>query len=254
MKAIRIISGLTLKEALRNRILYLLFFFAAVLVVSSWIISELTVGDALKIIKDLGLGSIHFLGVLITIFIGIGLVFRELEKRTVFIILSKPVHRFEFLLGKFAGLAVTLLLVLTGLVSVFYVVLFLKGDPNPKFLLAFYLMYLEWLMIAGIAVLFSSFSTPLLSVMLALASFFAGHLSASLLLLQKRIDSEPINALLSALYYMLPNLEFFNIRSQMVHDFPIAGRYYAEVTLYWVLYLGTLLFFSIRIFQKKDLA
>src|SRR3990172_1943274 len=148
MKAIRIISGLTLKEALRNRILYLLFFFAAVLVVSSWIISELTVGDALKIIKDLGLGSIHFLGVLITIFIGIGLVFRELEKRTVFIILSKPVHRFEFLLGKFAGLAVTLLLVLTGLVSVFYVVLFLKGDPNPKFLLAFYLMYLEWLMIA----------------------------------------------------------------------------------------------------------
>jgi ABC-type transport system involved in multi-copper enzyme maturation permease subunit len=191
--------------------------------------------------------------VLITIFTGIGLVFREMEKRTIFMILSKPVQRSEFLFGKFTGLALTLLLVLVGLASVFYLLLFLKGDPNPRFLLGFYLMYLEWLMIGGIAILFSSFSTPLLSGMLTLASFFAGHLSASLLMLERRLDFSMAKTFLSGLYYVLPNLEMFNLRAQLVHDVPVAANYYLEATLYWLLYLGAVLLFSIRIFQKKDL-
>src|SRR5438034_8112913 len=112
MTAIWAISSLTLKEAIRNKILYLLFFFAIVLIVFSWITGQLTVGDELKIIKDIGQSSIHFFGVLITIFIGMGLIFREMEKRTIYLILSKPVSRTQFLLGKFTGLAVTLLLVL----------------------------------------------------------------------------------------------------------------------------------------------
>lgn len=252
MKAIQAIALLTFKEAIRSKILYLLFFFAVGLISLSWIIGQLTVGDELKIIKDLGINGIHFFGVLITVFIGIGLVFREMEKRTIYMVLSKPLRRYHFMLGKFFGMAFTLLLILCTLVAVFYLVLTLKGDANPRLLLSFYMIYLEWLIITGIALLFSSFSTPLLSTMLTLACFFAGHLTESLLMFKSRIASEITNAVLTALFYILPNLEIFNIRAQVVHNLPLPSGFFAEATLYWVFYLTTLLLVAIAIFQKKD--
>ncbi len=252
MKAIRAIAFLTFKEAVRSKILYLLFCFAFGLISISWIIGQLTVGDELKIIKDLGISSIHFFGVLITIFIGIGLVFSEMERRTIYLVLSKPLRRYHFLLGKFTGLAFTLLLVLCSLVLIFYALLFLKGDPDPGLLYSFYMIYLEWLIVAAIALLFSSFSPPLLSTMLTLASFMAGHLTESLLMLKDRLSDGISDVFLTVLFYLLPNLEIFNIRAQMVHDLPVPGGFYAEATLYWLVYLCTLLMLSILIFQKKD--
>lgn len=252
MNAIRAIAALTFKEAIRNKILYLLLVFSLALISSSLIMGELTIGDELKIIKDLGLSSIHFFGILITIFIGIGLIFQEMEKRTIYLVLSKPLRRYQFLLGKFLGLAVTLFLVLTTLVLLFYGVLYLKGDPSPKLLLAFFSMYLEWLMIAAIAILFSSFSTPLLSGMLTLAAFLAGHLTDSLLLLQSRIQSPVFGKILSGLFYALPNLELLNLRTQVVHDLPVSAQFLLGAVLYWALYLATVLMLSILIFQKKD--
>jgi ABC-type transport system involved in multi-copper enzyme maturation permease subunit len=252
MSAIRAIAALTVKEAIRNKILYLLLVFSLGLISFSLIMGELTIGDELKIIKDLGLSSIHFFGILITIFIGIGLIFQEMEKRTIYLVLSKPLRRYQFLLGKFIGLAVTLFLVLTTLVFLFYGVLFFKGDPSPNLLLAFGSMYLEWLMIAAIAILFSSFSTPLLSGMLTLAAFLAGHLTDGLLLLKQRIDSPFFGKILSGLFYALPNLELFNLRTQVVHNLPISVTFLAGTWLYWGFYLTTVLLLSILIFQKKD--
>lgn len=252
MNAIRAIAALTVKEAIRNKILYLLLVFSLALISFSLIMGELTIGDELKIIKDLGLSSIHFFGILITIFIGIGLIFQEMEKRTIYLVLSKPLRRYQFLLGKFLGLAVTLFLVLTTLVLLFYGVLFFKGDPSPKLLLAFFSMYLEWLMIAAIAILFSSFSTPLLSGMLTLAAFLTGHLTDGLLLLQNRIDSPILGKILSGLFYALPNLELLNLRTQVVHNLPVSAEFLLGASLYWALYLSTVLMLSILIFQKKD--
>ena len=252
MAAIRAIALLTFKEAIRSKILYLLLSFAAVLISLSWIIGQLTVGDEMKIIKDLGISSIHFFGVLITIFIGIGLVFREMERRTIYMVLSKPLRRYHFLLGKFFGMALTLFLILCTLVAVFYLVLYLKGGATPQLLLSFYMIYLEWLMITGVALLFSSFSTPLLSTMLTLASFLMGHLTESLLMLKTRITSEITNAVLTILFYALPNLEMFNVRAQVVHNLALPDGFFAQATLYWLLYLTTLLLLAIAIFQKKD--
>lgn len=252
MAAIRAIALLTFKEAIRSKILYLLLCFAAGLILISWIIGQLTVGDEMKIIKDLGISSIHFFGVLIAVFIGIGLVFREMEKRTIYMVLSKPLRRYHFLLGKFFGMALTLFLILCTLVAVFYFVLYLKGESNPRLLASFYMIYLEWLMITGVALLFSSFSTPLLSTMLTLASFFMGHLTESLLMLKARIASEFSNAVLTLLFYALPNLEMFNIRAQVVHNLALPEGFFAGATLYWLLYLTTLLLVAIGIFQRKD--
>jgi ABC-type transport system involved in multi-copper enzyme maturation permease subunit len=252
MRGVQAIAMLTFKEAIRSKILYLLLVFALTLMSFSWIVGELTVGDETKIIKDLGISSIHFFGVLITILIGINLIFREMEKRTIYLILSKPLRRYHFLLGKFLGLALTLFLVLCGLVAIFYTILFLKGASSPRLLLSFYMIYLEWLMIAAIAILFSSFSTPLLSTMLTLACFFGGHLTESLLMLKSRMASEIAKGFLTVLFYILPNLELFNIRSQMVHNLALPSGFIFEATLYWLLYLTSVLFLSIRIFQKKD--
>jgi ABC-type transport system involved in multi-copper enzyme maturation permease subunit len=252
MKAVWAISKLTVKEAIRNKILYLLFFFAFFLISFSWIIGKLTVGDEIKIIKDLGLSSIHFFGTLITIIIGIGLVFREMEKRTIYLVLSKPIRRFQFLLGKFFGLALMLLAVLVSLGTLFLIILAAKGETSSRILLAFCGIYLEWLLMAAIALMFSSFSTPLLSVMLTLATFLMGHLSSSLLMLRTRMADSASRFLLSALYYALPDLELFNIRAQVVHNLPISEKYFLTTVLYWALYLSAVFLFSIRIFQKKD--
>jgi len=112
--------------------------------------------------------------------------------------------------------------------------------------------YATLFVVAAIAILFSSFSTPLLSTMLTLACFFAGHLTESLLLLKGRIASETATAALTVLFYALPNLEMFNIRAQMVHNTPLPSFFIGEATLYWALYLSTVLLLSIQIFQKKD--
>jgi ABC-type transport system involved in multi-copper enzyme maturation permease subunit len=252
MKAIRTIAFLTFREAIRNKILYLLFFFSMFLILFSLVIGHLTVGDQTKIIKDIGLGAIHFFGVMITIFIGIGLLFREMEKRTIFLILSKPVERYQFLLGKFFGLALTLLVALVTLGLVFWGVLLLKHNAVQGLFFAFLLTYLEWLLIAGIAILFSTFSTPLLSSMMTFACFLAGHLTESFHLLQARVHSVAGNALLSILFYILPNLELFNIRAQVVHSVAIPIELLLQTFLYWILYLGAILFLSISIFQRKD--
>lgn len=252
MKAIWGITKLTIQEALRNKILYLLLGFAVFLVSSSWIIGELTVGDELKVIKDLCISGIHMFGVLITTFIGISLIFREMEKRTIYLILSKPIPRYHFLVGKFLGLSLTLLGALVVLVVVFSLILALKGGFNGHTLLAFYTIYLEWLIIAGIAILFSSFSTPLLSTMLTLSAFLMGHLTESLLMLKGRLASGMAGGVLTALFYALPNLELFNIRSQIVHNLSLPSSYFLTTTAYWILYLATLLMFASWLFQKKD--
>jgi ABC-type transport system involved in multi-copper enzyme maturation permease subunit len=252
MKAVWAIAKLTIREAIRNKILYLLLGFAALLISFSWMIGQLTVGDELKIMKDLCISSIHIFGVLITIFIGITLIFKEMEKRTIYLVISKPIHRYQFLLGKFVGLALTLLGVLIVLIIAFYGVLTLRGEPSPRVLLAFYPMYLEWLIVAAIAILFSSFSTPLLSTMLTFSAFLMGHLTESLLMLKDRLASKFADLILSGLFYALPNLELFNIRSQMVHNLPLPAGYLVTALLYWFLYLGTLLLFASFLFQKKD--
>ncbi len=252
MKAVWAIAKLTIREAIRNRILYLLVGFAVLLISFSWIIGKLTVGDELKIVKDLCISGIHIFGMFITVFIGISLIFKEMEKRTIYLVISKPIRRYQFLLGKFAGLSLLLFGVLLILIAVFYGVIILRGEYPPRMLLAFYTMYLEWLIIAGVAILFSSFSTPLLSTMLTLSIFLMGHLTESLLMLKDRLTSTIADSVLTALFYALPNLELFNIRSQMVHNLPLPTGYLLTATSYCVLYLGTLLMFASFLFQKKD--
>jgi ABC-type transport system involved in multi-copper enzyme maturation permease subunit len=161
---IKTIALNTFKEAIRDRVLYLLFFFTVVALLFSRLLAMLTVGDRVKIIKDVGLASISLFGMLMAILIGTGLVYKEIDKKTVFTLISKPIHRWQFLLGKFFGLVLTLLIMTVLMSLIFLIIVFLHTSKiEGRLLLAVLFIFIELILITAVAILFSCFSTPILS-------------------------------------------------------------------------------------------
>ena len=243
----------TFREAIRNRILYLLLIFAVAMISFAQILSLMTVGSEEKIVKDFGLASIDLFGVLTAVFIGVGLVSREIERRTVYTLLAKPIHRHEFVLGKFAGLTLTLL-VNTAVMSLwFFAILAAKGMFDPALALAVLLLFLQFVLITAIAVLFSCLSSPILSSVMTLAFYVVGHLLWSLDLLKRRVVSETGRALCDALYLLLPNLGNFDVKGEVVHGVPVPATTVAYAALYLLLYGGAVLVGACAVFRRKEL-
>lgn len=161
MKQLRALALNTFKEAVRNKVFYLLVALGITTALSSIIISMLTIGDKIKVLKDIGLAAIDFFSVLIAIFTGINLVYKEIEKKTIYNILSKPISRSTFIVGKFLGLAFTLLVALLSMAVIFFFFLLLStGTVDPRMLVYFGLLYLELLVITSISILFPLFPPP----------------------------------------------------------------------------------------------
>src|SRR5437763_582784 len=183
-RAITAIARNAFREAVRDRVLYNLVLFALLLIVGSIFLGELSAGQEAKIIVDLGLGAMLLFGTFIAIFVSTGLVYKEIERRTLYAILSKPVGRGEFLLGKYLGLCLTLAVnVLVMCVGVSLALMYVKRGYDPLALRiwpAVALIYVELMIILAVALLFSSFSSPALSAFLTFAVFVIGHFSADL--------------------------------------------------------------------------
>lgn len=238
---------------MRDRVLYNLLIFALLMIGSTTYLATLTIADHAKIIKDFGLAAISLFGVLIAIFVGIGLVHKELDKRTIYTVLSKPLPRHEFLLGKYLGLLLTLLVNLAimaaGLLLVLY---FFLWDFSPSLLWAFYFIYLELMLLTALTIFFSSFTTSTLSAIFTLALFVIGHLSPDLKLLALKSESLFTRGLTKFMYYLLPNLENFNLKGVVVYNLPVSPERIIFVTLYALLYIGVLLLLAALVFQRKD--
>ncbi|MGH9749436.1 MAG: ABC transporter permease [Candidatus Polarisedimenticolia bacterium] len=243
----------TFREAIRHRILYLLLAFAVAMISFSHFLSLLTVGSEEKIIKDFGLASIDVFGVLTAVFIGVGLVSREIERRTVYTLLAKPIHRYEFVLGKFAGLALTLLVNTAVMAAWFFLILAVKGMFDVRLAGVVAMLYAQYLLITAIAVLFSCLSTPILASVLTLSFYAVGHLLWSLRLLEARIVSEWGKAACRALYYLLPNLGNFDIKGEVVHGLVVEPWRYAAAAIYLMLYGAAVLGGACAVFQRKEL-
>jgi ABC-type transport system involved in multi-copper enzyme maturation permease subunit len=266
VRAIALVAGAVFKESVRDRVPYSMVAFAVLLIAASFLISQLTAGQDIKIIKDLGLAAISWFGLVIAVFIGIGLVSKEVERRSVFALLAKPLTRGQFILGKYLGLVLTLVVNLSVMAVAFYAVLFYFDSVttdylktawpapalDPRLMLAIGLTIAELAIVTALALFFSTFSSPLLSAMLTLGLWVAGHFSGDLRNFEAVIDAPPVVALARGLYYVLPNLAPFNIRAEVAHGVEVSGTTIALTLAYAVVYIGILLTAAMAIFQRRD--
>lgn len=254
MRVIRVIAANTLREALRDRILYLFLGFSVLLLASSKVFGILTVGEQDKIIKDMGLAGIQFFLMLIAVMMSVLLVSREIDSRTVYYILAKPVRRWQFLLGKYAGLLATVLLnlVLMTVILVFFVWLY-GGGLDLRLVLATGMIGVEMAVLVAFAILFSVVTRPILDSVFTLAVFVVGHVSQDLWLLTRHLPGSVGRTIVSVLYYVVPNLERFNFKTEVVHQLPIPVAAVGWALIYGFLFAGLVLVLACLRFERKDL-
>jgi ABC-type transport system involved in multi-copper enzyme maturation permease subunit len=243
----------TFRQALRDKVLYVLFFFGILTIGSGALIGPLSLGEAPKISKDLALAAISIFGVLIAILIGTRLVYEEMEKKTIYLIVPKPIKRWQFLLGKYLGLMCVLALILLAMtiVLVLYIVLS-EGRFEFRLLEAVLLTYFELALVTAVATLFSTFATPVGSGIFAFAVFFVGHVTRDLRALGEISDSSAVKLFTSIAYYLLPNLSNFNIRGEVVHGVPVPLSQLAYAMAYGLMYAVILLVLAVLAFQRRD--
>ena len=195
-------------------------------------------------------------GAVIAIFIGVGLVYKEIDKRTIYSLLSKPVHRHEFILGKYVGLCLTLLVnTAVMVVATELALLYVNGRFVPlhaAVLGASFLIYLELVLLVAVALMFSSFSTPMLAALFSFAVYVIGHFSKDLLVMAALSESAVTRAMLNVLYYLLPNLSNFGFITEASHGRIVPARMALSATVYALVYIGILLSAAVLIFQKRN--
>ena len=244
------------REAVRDRVLYNLVLFVLLLIGGAIFLGELSAGQEVKIIIDLGLSAMLLFGAFIAIFVGVGLVYKEIERRTLYAILSKPIGRGQFLLGKYLGLCLTLLInvVIMG-IGVSLALLYIHRGWDPLMLRiwpAILLIYFELMILTGVALLFSSFSSPALSALMTFFVFIIGHFSGDLKSLANSSSSAAARLLFRALYYLLPNLTHYSVITPAAHGVvPDAGSI-GLAAAYAVVYSFVLLAAATLIFSRRN--
>jgi Cu-processing system permease protein len=253
MGAIGVIAVNAFRESLRDKILYNLVLFAGLLIGLSVLLADLTITEHHKMIADMGLAAINLIGVIIAIFIGISLVNKEIERRTIYTIMARPISRTFFILGKYCGLALTLFVNVSIMLAVFLITLWLYHVPIALSLFqAVQLIFVEILVVTAIALFFSTFSSSTLSAILTLGVYVVGHLTADLRSIAANGESEAAKAIVEALYYLCPNLEMLNIKGQAAVGILVAPGYLMLASLYGLVYAGVLLSASCLVFQQRD--
>lgn len=252
-----IVAVNTFREAVRDRVLYNLIFFALLMIGSAVLVGQISIGIEHLVIINLGLTAISIIGLVMAMFIGVGLVYKEMEKRTLYSLLSKPIRRWEFLAGKFGGLMLTLAvntaLMTLGLgAALFYVSRsFTRADSS--ILVAVYFILLELAMVTALALFFSCFSTPMLSTLFTLGLFIAGAFAEDLRDLSTLTQNHVLGFALRVLYYLLPNFHNFNVIAAVAHGESIPAALVGQNTLYAALYITIVLLGASAIFANRNL-
>jgi ABC-type transport system involved in multi-copper enzyme maturation permease subunit len=254
------------KDSVRDKVLYAIVVFAVLMISASLLLGQATAGQDIKIIKDLGLAAISIFGLFYAIFIGIGLVSKEVERRSIYGLLVKPMTRPQFVLGKFCGLVLTLAVNVTVMTLAFYAVLAFHNStlpPNakaaleapaldPALMKATFLILVELVVVTAVALFFSTFAGPLVSAGLTFGAVIIGNFNADLKNFEAVVDSQPMAWLAKVLYYALPNLAPFDVKAQVVHAQPVPFGYIGLSVGYAGLYVGMLLLLATLIFSRRD--
>ena len=257
MSRVGVVALNTFREAVRDRVLYNLVFFALVMIAASILVGQVSIGIEEMVIVTLGLSAISVIGLLIAVFIGVGLVSKEMDKRTLYALLAKPVRRWEFLLGKFCGLALTLTVNTVAMAAGLFLALKLvksSGAPlEASVLVAVYFIVLKLALVVALALLFSCFTTPLLSILYTAGLYIAGLFVTEMRNYQSETMSRALQTLLRWLSYLLPNFENFDVMAAAAHGRPIPPALIAQNTAYAAVYCAVLLAVAAAIFTRRNL-
>ncbi len=244
------------REAVRDRVLYNLVLFVLLLTAGAIFLGELSGGQERKIIVDLGLSAILLFGVFIAIFVGVGLVYKEIERRTIYAIFAKPIGRGEFIVGKYLGLCLTLLVnVLVMGAGVCLALVYVSRGWDPLILRlwpAVLLIYIELMVLTAFALLFSSFSSPALSALLTFFIFIIGHFSSDLKNLATSMGSVSARWVFASLYYLLPNLANYSFIAAASHGQMPSRSHVFAVSLYAIIYVSVILAAASLIFSRRN--
>ena len=247
------IAANTVREAVRNKLLYTLLFFAILMISTGVLVSSLSYVEGERILQDVGLASIRLFSVAIAIFVGVGLIHKEVDRRTVYTILSKPLSRAEFLLGKYLGLVLTIWMQMGIMVVAFVGVSLASAAPlGAAHAASFLLTGVELALVVAIATLFSAFTTPLLASFFSVGLWVAGQLSRDLRDLGAASDSAWVKQATALLHRVLPDLESFNLTLVAAHDLPFTAADVVLGILYGCSYVAILLVCAVAIFQRRD--
>ena len=242
------------REAVRDRVLYNLIIFVLLITIGAIFLGELTAGQEARVIVNLGLSAILIFGAFISIFVGVSLVWKEIEKRTVYSIFSKPVGRGEFIIGKYLGLCATLLfnVAVMGIGVTLALVYVGGGELVGAMWAAVLLIFFELTIVTAVAILLSSFSSPALSALLTFLVFLIGHFSSSLRDLAEGLGSRVAIIFFNGVYYLLPNLSHFSFITGTANGevAPLAMIGFAAV--YAIVFDMILITITIAIFSRRN--
>ena len=257
MRRAGVVALNTFREAVRDRVLYNLVFFALLMIAASVAVGQISIGIEQTVIVSLGLSAISVIGLLISVFLGVALVSKEMDKRTLYTLLAKPVRRWEFLLGKFGGLVLTLAvntaaMALGLLLAMLYVKHSLERS-DAVVLVAVYFILLKLALIVALALLFSCFTTPLLAILFTVGLYIAGLYVQELRNLPIEVMSPAMSAFTKWISYLLPNFENFNVMAMAAHGRAVPGALILQNTLYTVVYSIIVLTAAAAVFSRRNL-
>ena len=257
MSRVGVVAWNTFREAVRDRVLYNLVFFALLMFAAAILVGQISIQIEQIVIVTLGLSAISVIGLLIAVFIGVALVSKEMEKRTLYALLAKPVRRREFLLGKFGGLVLTLAVNTAAMAAgLFLVMLYVKHSlqrEDAVVLVAVYFIWLKLALIVALALMFSCFTTPLLAILFTAGLYIVGLYVQELRNLPVEVMSPAMAAFTKWLSYLLPNFENFNVMAMAAHGRAVPGTLILQNTLYAVIYCAIVLTGAAAVFSRKNL-
>lgn len=243
-------------EVVRDRILYVVGVFAIVMVMAITMLPEVAAGTEDKLILDTGLAAINLLSLFVVVFIGTGLINKEIEKKTVLVLIAKPVSRFEFILGKHLGLSLVMAVLIGSLTAVMLSLLAFSGVPFQLnlMLLAVLFMFIEMMLLIAAAMMFGTITSTVLATLMTLATFAVGHETRNILELDKIAESESFRRIAEGLFLVLPDLERLNLKNEIANGFvaPPSGGGLLENAAYGLIYTALLLTITVIIFERRQ--
>ncbi|NET57620.1 MAG: ABC transporter permease [Symploca sp. SIO2E6] len=242
------------REVIRDRVLYLIGLFALLLILAMRLLPEVATTTSDKMVIDFGLAAIEILGATVAVFVGTGLINKEIEKRTVLVLIAKPVSPTEFILGKHLGLSGVLGVLVLAMAVIYWLLLsFAKIDyPIGSILVSHLFLFLELCLITAVALVFGVFTSSLLATMLSFGVYLMGNLSRDLVELGNLSKNSSIQAMTEGLYLVLPDLSRLNLKNEAVYNILPSATTLLSNGVYALFYTTILLAIAILLFSRRE--